>query len=670
MGARRGGQAPELAALPVQYADYTLWQHEVLGAEEDNESAIARQLAFWTDALKDLPDQIELPSDRPRPAVASHRGDSVSVRSAGGAARRSVCAGAGERGEPVHGAAGRRSRRCSPGWAAASDIPIGSPIAGRTDSALDDLVGFFVNTLVLRTDTSGNPSFRELIARVRTTNLAAYGHQDLPFERLVEVHQPGALAGAASAVPGDAGVAEQRAGRASSLPGLTRAASSRWPCQRQVRPVAEPGRAARRGRLAGGDRGQPRIRHRSVRSRQRGGDGARLGSTAGGGRCRSRAGDRQPRHSQRRRAPHHPARTGTTPRVRSRPPPCRSCSRRRWRSTPDAIAVVFEDAEPHLLRARCARQASWRIICAALGVGPEVVVGLCVERSPEMLVGLLGILKAGGAYLPLDPDYPPERLAFMLEDARRAGAASRTRRCSIACPRTAPASCASMPTGRRSRRSPPTAPATSARSAEHRLCHLHVGLHRNPEGRQRRASRHSQSRGCPDRALRHRIRCPRSSVRIAELRRRDLGDRTVLISGAALVLPTAAAQRRCVWQRLIRAQDVTPCDVAAGAADGSAGGPAARDPGRRRRGLSTDAVRTLVAGPADDQRLWPDRDDGLRDHERCADRWRSFPRSAVRLEHAGLCVGRRACSRCRPGLRASFTSRARGWRGAIWGAPG
>ena len=187
--ARCRGTAPALAVLPVQYADYTLWQHEVLGAEEDKESAIARQLAFWTGALKGLPDQIELPSDRPRPAQASHRGDSVaftltpelhaglvSLARASGASLFMV----------LQAALAALLTRLGSG----NDIPIGSPIAGRTDSALDDLVGFFVNTLVLRTDTSGNPSFRELVARVRAGNLAAYSHQELPFERLVEVINP------------------------------------------------------------------------------------------------------------------------------------------------------------------------------------------------------------------------------------------------------------------------------------------------------------------------------------------------------------------------------------------------------------------------------------------------------------------------------------------------
>ena len=187
--ARQEGRAAALAPLAVQYADYTLWQQAVLGSEDEASSAIARQLAFWTQTLKDLPDQIELPGDRPRPAVASHRGGAVPLH-VGAELHRGLAVLAREAGASLFmvlqaAVAGLLTR-----LGAGSDIAIGSPIAGRTDAALDDLIGFFVNTLVLRTDTSGNPGFRELIGRVRGTNLAAYGHADLPFERLVEVLNP------------------------------------------------------------------------------------------------------------------------------------------------------------------------------------------------------------------------------------------------------------------------------------------------------------------------------------------------------------------------------------------------------------------------------------------------------------------------------------------------
>ncbi|MBV9914530.1 MAG: AMP-binding protein, partial [Sinobacteraceae bacterium] len=187
--ARCAGLSPDWAALPVQYADYTLWQHSWLGSEEDAGSAISRQLGYWREALAGLAEQIELPSDRARPAVASHRGGSVGFTIAA----------------ELHAAVVGLSRECGGSLfmvlqaalvalltrlGGGSDIAIGSPIAGRSDAALDDLVGFFVNTLVLRTDSSGNPSFAELIGRVRSGNLGAYGHQDLPFERLVEVLNP------------------------------------------------------------------------------------------------------------------------------------------------------------------------------------------------------------------------------------------------------------------------------------------------------------------------------------------------------------------------------------------------------------------------------------------------------------------------------------------------
>ena len=166
--ARCQGAAPQLPALPVQYADYTLWQQQLLGSETDPESPIARQIAFWTKTLEGLPEQLELPTDRPRPAVASYRGDTVPLRLEPELHGRLLTLARDNQASLFMvlqaGLAALLTR-----LGAGTDIPIGSPIAGRTDHALEDLVGFFVNTLVLRTDTSANPSFGELLARVRAS---------------------------------------------------------------------------------------------------------------------------------------------------------------------------------------------------------------------------------------------------------------------------------------------------------------------------------------------------------------------------------------------------------------------------------------------------------------------------------------------------------------------
>ena len=411
--ARCHGRSPDLPALPVQYVDYTLWQHQVLGEEDDPESAISHQLSFWTETLKGIPDQLDLPTDRARPAVSSYRGDNVPLRIAadlhGG-----LLALARESQASLFMVLQAALAALLARLGAGTDIPIGSPIAGRTDSALDDLVGLFINTLVLRTDTSGNPSFRELIARVRTSNLAAYAHQDLPFERLVEVLNPArslsrhplfqvmlALQNNADAhfeVPGltiafepvdtasakfDLGLnlAEQRApdGTPMGINGVLEYATDLFERgsievigSRLIRlleaAVVNPDQLI--GRL---DILAPDERHTIL---QEWNDTAR------------------------------PVPSATLPEL----------FEAQVARTPDAVAVVF--AEQSLsygeLNAR-ANQLAHHL--RELGVGPEVVVGLCVERSPAMIVGLLGILKAGGAYLPLDPSYPHERLAFMLEDA-------------------------------------------------------------------------------------------------------------------------------------------------------------------------------------------------------------------------------------------------------------
>jgi amino acid adenylation domain-containing protein len=188
-GARVRGVEPVWEALPVQYADYSLWQAEVLGGVDDPGSEVSRGLAFWTQALADLPEEITLPVDRPRPAVSSNRSGAVPLLIPA----------------PLHGklTAVAKANQATlfmvlqAGLAAlltrlgsGTDIPLGTMVAGRDDEALSQLIGFFVNTLVLRTDTCGNPTFQELLGRVREADLAAYSHQYLPFDTLVEALNP------------------------------------------------------------------------------------------------------------------------------------------------------------------------------------------------------------------------------------------------------------------------------------------------------------------------------------------------------------------------------------------------------------------------------------------------------------------------------------------------
>ncbi|MFD7665830.1 non-ribosomal peptide synthase/polyketide synthase [Streptomyces sp. NPDC059788] len=417
--ARRGGTAPDWAPLPVSYADYTLWQRELLGSEDDPDSAVSAQLAHWTEALAGLPEELALPTDRPRPAAPTYTGDRFDIDIPAGLHGR-LRDLAKEHNASVFMVLQAALATLLHRLGAGEDIPIGSPVAGRTDDALDDLVGFFVNTLVLRTDVSGSPTFAELLGRVRETVLTAYAHQDVPFERLVDTLSPERTLArhplfqvvlslnntdrVASRTAGDHGltVTGHPVGTGTAnfdllfgfgeLPGgpdgpggmycsveysadLFDAGTVRALADRYVRLLAavaaRPGTPV--GRLDILDAGE---RHQILE------------------RWNATALD-VPRLTWPRLFEAQAART------------------------PQGTAVDFQGTAVSFaeLNDRANRLAHHLV---AAGVGPEQFVALALPRTDELIVALVALLKSGAAYLPVDPNYPADRIAYMLEQARPA----------------------------------------------------------------------------------------------------------------------------------------------------------------------------------------------------------------------------------------------------------
>ncbi|WP_156624458.1 condensation domain-containing protein, partial [Mycobacterium sp. 852002-30065_SCH5024008] len=183
------GQPPGWVPLAVQYADYTLWQREQLGDLEDPDSVIGGQLAYWQQALAGMPERLVLPTDRPYPAVADYRGASLTIEWPAQLQQQIT------RVARAHNATSFMVIQAGltillSKLSASCEVAVGFPIAGRRDPALDELVGFFVNTLVLRVEVAGDPSVAELLGQVRARSLAAFEHQDVPFELLVERLHP------------------------------------------------------------------------------------------------------------------------------------------------------------------------------------------------------------------------------------------------------------------------------------------------------------------------------------------------------------------------------------------------------------------------------------------------------------------------------------------------
>ncbi|MFI9382630.1 amino acid adenylation domain-containing protein [Kutzneria sp. NPDC052558] len=405
--ARRAGKAPQWTDLPVQYADYTLWQEELLGGEDDPDSALSAQLDYWRSTLEGLPDRIELPLDRPHPATATFKGelhtfDWDADLHAGLAALARECGASVFM--VVHAALAALLTRLGAG----TDVPIGSPIAGRTDEALDDLVGFFVNTLVLRVDTSSEPSFRELVARVRERNLDAYAHQDVPFERLVEVLNP---TRSLSYHPlFQVMIAGQNNARAEVvLPGLTvtevpvTTGTSKFDLSISLteRDAGIAGVLEFNNDVFDHAGADAILRRLEVLLRA-----ALAAPDRPVGALDLLAGDERDRVLTQWAGSLEPAGAETFPGLFAAQVLAR----------PDEVALVFDDRRLTYaeLNAEANRLAHLLI---ARGAGPERVVGLAVPRSIEMIVAELAVLKAGAAYLPLDADYPADRIEFMVEDS-------------------------------------------------------------------------------------------------------------------------------------------------------------------------------------------------------------------------------------------------------------
>ncbi|MFJ8896952.1 amino acid adenylation domain-containing protein [Leifsonia sp. NPDC102414] len=410
--ARCAGTAPTWSPLPVQYADFTLWQRELLGSEDDPGSLMSEQLAFWKAALDGIPDQLELPFDRPRPKVADYRGDTVPIR-IDADLHRALLGLARESNTTLFMVLQAALATLLSRLGAGSDIPLGTPVAGRTDEALDDLVGFFVNTLVLRNDTSGNPTFRELLARTRATDLAAYSHQDVPFERLVEILNPERSL-ARNPLFQVMLVMHSTAAPVFELPGLSAVAEdltkdvTSFDLTFNFYEVADGA-----GEPAGLDGFlEYRTDLSDAGTAKRFIEGLRLLLAAVAERPDLPISAAELLSPAERSELLTEGAGGPAPEHRF----FSDLFQEQAALRPDAPALEHEGTVLTYAELNTRANQVARLLIAH-GVGPEQLVALAVPRSVEMVAALLGILKAGAAFLPVDPEYPADRIAFMLEDA-------------------------------------------------------------------------------------------------------------------------------------------------------------------------------------------------------------------------------------------------------------
>uniref|UniRef100_UPI002454A97A non-ribosomal peptide synthase/polyketide synthase n=1 Tax=Nocardia cyriacigeorgica TaxID=135487 RepID=UPI002454A97A len=416
--ARTRGEAPGWAPLPVQYADFALWQRDTLGSEDDPSSLIAQQVAYWSSTLAGLPEQLDLPADRSRPAVASNRGE-VYEFGLDAELLRGLNALAREHGASlfmvVHAAFAALLSRLS----GSDDIAIGTAVAGRGEAALDDAIGMFVNTLVLRSEVRPDESFTELLARTRETDLAAFGHADLPFERLVEILNP--ARSQARHPLFQVMLSFQNTGETTfELPGLEVAGlpldvvTAKFDLHLNLTDSVDGMSAEFAYATDMFDRDTvASLAERLLRLLR-----AAVAEPAAaiGDADLLDAGERERLVSEWNATEFDVAAALSASPSGTDPATLVAMFEAQAARTPDAPALTFADTTLTYaqFRARVNRLARHLI---SLGVGPDTHVALGMRRSIELVVGMYAVAVAGGAYVPLDPDHPADRTRYVLDTA-------------------------------------------------------------------------------------------------------------------------------------------------------------------------------------------------------------------------------------------------------------
>ncbi|WP_062992877.1 non-ribosomal peptide synthetase [Nocardia anaemiae] len=413
--ARSAGSAPGWAPLPVQYADYSIWQRELLGSEDDPQSLAAGQIAYWRDALAELPDQLELPTDRPRPPVQSFAGGKVAVHIDAETHRALVELARAEGATlfmVVHAALAVLLARL----AGTDDLAVGTPMAGRGEAALDELIGMFVNTLVFRTRVDESAPFTELLARQRETDLGAFANADVPFERLVEVLNP--VRSTARHPLFQVGLSFQNlAATTLELPGLTVSAVDfdaavsqfdlHWIIGDQYDQTGRPAGIHGAVTYAHDLFDDSTVRGFVARFARLLGEIAAAPGTIVGDLRLLDAAERAELVSGRNATDHAVDATATLV----------SLLDATVAATPGGVALMGADGEPVTyaeLDARVNRLARHLI---SRGVGPEARVVLAFRRSVDLVVAMYAVAKAGAAYVPVDPDQAAARTDYILGTA-------------------------------------------------------------------------------------------------------------------------------------------------------------------------------------------------------------------------------------------------------------